>query len=228
MKPTLPDRKPASMRPEEYATLQGLLERFRPARTLEIGMANGESTVCICRFLSRNGGGKHVAIDPFESAPDGWAGRGLERVRREGLEPYLEMIEDFDYLALPRLVAAKSTFDFVLIDGWHSFDYTLIDLFYADLLLCPGGVVAIHDSGWPSVHKALRFLETHKPYDRLSPAPAVHIQPLAGRVLRRIRQLLGGPRVLAEAKSRRTEWHSLSAYRKRQDHQVPDDFFSSF
>lgn len=220
-------REPASMKEEEYAMLRGLLDETRPHRTLEIGVANGESTAIICRHVQLSRGRKHVAVDPFESSPEGWANAGIEHLWHEGLEQYLELIEDFDYLALPRLVSDNRSFDFVLIDGWHSFDYTLIDLFYADLLLDPGGVVVVHDSGRQSVYKGLRFLETHKPYDRLSPPLAVYPKPLVSRLLRRIRLLLSGPRALAEAKSRRTEWYSLAAYRKRENQQVADAFLPS-
>lgn len=74
-----------------------------------------------------------------------------------GLSSYLELLEEFDYIALPRLVAEQRSLDFILIDGWHSFDYTLIDMFYADILLRPGGVLTVHDTGWPSVYKACKF-----------------------------------------------------------------------
>lgn len=218
----------AGMRPQEYDRLREVLHDLQPVHTLEIGMAQGGSTRVICDVLRGLGRGKHTAIDPFQSARDGWAGKGIACVREAGLESYCEVIEDFDYLAMPRLAAERRSFDFILIDGWHSFDYTLLDVFYADLLLREQGVLAIHDTGWPAVCKACRFLETHKPYDRLSPPVSVHLEGLAPRLARRLGQILGGPRAYQEAKSRRTEWYSLSAYRKRQHHQVPDNFFAPF
>src|SRR5437660_1035804 len=115
----------AGMRSEEYARLKELLLEVKPAATLEIGMANGGSTQVICEVL-RDSDGRHTAIDPFQNAKEGWSGQGLERLRQHGLLEYCELIEDFDYLALPRLVAAKKSYDFILIDGWHSFDYTMI------------------------------------------------------------------------------------------------------
>ncbi len=219
---------PAGMREEEYARLGEILDDLCPEATLEIGMANGGSTLVLCEFLKKQGHGKHTAIDPFQTAPKGWAGKGVERVRQAELDSWYELLEELDYLALPRLVAAQKTFDFILIDGWHSFDYTLLDLFYADLLLKENGVLAVHDTGWPAVYKACRFLETHKPYDRLSPPIAVAIPTLIGRLARRIGQIVRGPKSYQEARSRREQWFSLGVYRKRANHQVPDAFFAPF
>ncbi|MDP7348125.1 MAG: class I SAM-dependent methyltransferase, partial [Phycisphaeraceae bacterium] len=141
------------MRSEEYAALERLLRDVRPRTTLEIGMATGGSSIEICKTLRDVGGETHVAIDPYQSDPDGWNNQGINNVKAAGFDGLLEPIADFDYLALPKLVEQGRRFDFVLIDGWHSFDYTLVDLFYADLLLNVDGVVAIHDTGWPAVHR---------------------------------------------------------------------------
>jgi predicted O-methyltransferase YrrM len=219
-------RLAASMKSEEYDRLRELLLQLQPEATLEIGMANGESSLVICQALENRSLSRHVAIDPFESSV--WDGQGVKRIHEAGLSDRIELIEEFDYLALPRLVVEKRSFDFVLIDGWHSFDYAFIDLFYADLLLRPGGIVAIHDTGWPSVYKVCRFLETHKPYERLSPPPAVIIPSLFGRIARRIKQVLGGYSVYRASQRRRTEWFSLAVYRKREDYQVPSKFFVEF
>jgi hypothetical protein len=219
---------PAGMRQEEYDRLQELVLAQKPTHTLEVGMAHGGSSVLICEALREFGRGKHVAIDPFQTAAEGWKGQGMERIRERDLADWLELIEDYDYLALPRLVEEGRSFDFILIDGWHSFDYAMLDYFYADLLLRPGGILAFHDSGYPSVYRVCRFVETHKPYERLSPAPSVRIPSLIGRLGRRVGQLLGGPAAMREARARRSEWFSLCAYRKKESRQVPNDFSTAF
>lgn len=217
---------PLGMRPAEYDRLRELLATHRPKRTLEIGLANGGSACVICQHLAEAGGEGHTAVDPFQSDPKGFSGRGVEAVKGRGFGHLLTVVEDFGHLTLPRLVAEGKTFQFVLVDGWHSFDYTLIDLFFADLLLEPGGVLAVHDTGWPAVYKACRFLETHKPYDRLSPPPSVALTSLPAKLARRVGQVLTG--TTAEAADRRTRWFSLAAYKKRESRQVPDDFFADF
>jgi predicted O-methyltransferase YrrM len=221
-------REPASMRPQEYAVLEALLAQYQPGRTLEIGMAAGGSSARICAYHRDHGRGRHVAVDPFQLAEDGWNGQGVARVASAGLSEFLELISEPDYLALPELVRAGRRFDFVLIDGWHSFDYTMIDLFYADLLLRAGGVVAIHDSNWPAVYRACRFLETHKPYERIGPPISVERTSLIARGIRRIRQLACGRSAWRDARLRRTRWYALAAYRKRADHQVLNDQYTPF
>lgn len=218
----------AAMRYEEYERLRDLLNGLKPNATLEIGMASGGSSEVICETMQKLGRGKHTAIDPFQTSLKGWKRQGVERIRRAGLSQYFDLIEDFDYLALPRLLLEQRSFDFVLIDGWHSFDYTLLDFFYADLLVTTGGIISIHDTGRPAVYKVCRFIETHKPYDLLSPAPAVELRSLPARGTRRMRQWLVGEASRRAARSRRTEWFSLVAYRKRESHQVPDQFFAEF
>ena len=37
-------------------------------------------------------------------------------------------------------------FDFAFIDGWHTFDHTLVDFFFINKMLKPGGVVAFDDA----------------------------------------------------------------------------------
>ena len=219
---------PASMRPEEYQRLREVLLDVRPQQTLEIGMANGGSTIAICKILRELGHGRHTAIDPFQTAVEGWNGQGVEAVRQAGHADQYELIEDFDYIALPKLIQQKRRFDFILIDGWHSFDYTLMNLFFADLLLRVGGVVAVHDTGLPGVNKACRFLETHKPYEQIGPPISVELTSITRKLASRLSQLIAGPTRMKEAKSRREEWYSLGAYRKREDHQVGNVFFAPF
>lgn len=216
------------MRDEEYEVLKRLLHSIQPERTLEIGLANGGSTEVICGVLRDLGGGKHVALDPFQNHPEHWNNQGLERVRNAGLDGFLEWVDQPDYLALPALVQRQQQFDFILIDGWHSFDFTMLDLFYGDLLLRDGGVVAIHDTGMPAVFKACMFLETHKPYRRIGPPVSVAIPSLLGRVRRRLRQFLSGPEAREDARRRRTQWFSLAAYRKLEHRQPLDNFYAPF
>ncbi len=221
-------RQQASMREEEYALLDRVVRSVRPRETLELGMANGRSTEIICGAVRDLGGVRHTSIDPFQNDPKQWSSAGVDRIRKSGLSAYHELIEENDYTALPSLVAAGRTFEFILIDGWHSFDHTLLDLFYADLLLVDGGVVVIHDTGWPAVYKACRFLETHKPYELISPAPSVILRSTVGRIARRFRQTLSGRFAMADARRRRNAWYSLSAYRKLESRQVPDCFYAPF
>jgi predicted O-methyltransferase YrrM len=69
---------------------------------------------------------------------------------------------------LPELNKRGVTIDFVFIDGMHTFDYTVLDLFYADKLLRPGGIICLHDMELPSKRKAFSYLMKYRKYVRLS------------------------------------------------------------
>ena len=58
-----------------------------------------------------------------------------------------------DHTAMPKLVERGEKFDSLSIDGYHSFDYALIDFFVAGPLLRVGGVIAPHDSSYPAAYK---------------------------------------------------------------------------
>jgi hypothetical protein len=89
-------------------------------------------------------------------------------------------------------------------------------------------VLAIHDTSQPAVFKVCRFIDTHKPYQLISPPAHILIKDLPGRIERRLSQVLGGPAAMQEAHQRRTRWHMLVAYRKVESRQVPDDFYAEF
>jgi predicted O-methyltransferase YrrM len=154
--------------PELYA--QALYQSvliLRPAISVEIGMANGVSTLAILSALRDIGaGGKLISIDPNQSTE--WRSCGLAAVVRAGFADRHELIEEVDYLALPRLLASKTAIDFAYIDGWHTFDYALLDWWYIDKMLGVKGVVAFNDCEMPAVEKVIQFVLTHRKYVELN------------------------------------------------------------
>src|SRR5574338_188839 len=128
------------MSPVELRKLSEVIAAYQPARVLEIGMANGTSSVVIADEL-RKYGGRLTSIDPHQTmpAPLGYDSAGVHAVRT--ILPTHRLIEEYDYLALPRLVESGERFACILVDGYHSFDLTLLDLFYADLLPKQGGLL---------------------------------------------------------------------------------------
>lgn len=205
----------------ELARMYSALREHGCRSALEVGMACGTSSVVISQAIAENGGGTLVSVDPFQNKTYG--GKGLQALKTAGLDAGHRLVEELDYLALPRLVAEGLRCDFAFLDGWHSFDYTFIDLFYADLLLNDGGIMMLHDSVMPCVHKACMFLEGHKPYKRLSAPVLPRIDSLVGRGMRRLGTMFSGPEAMREMKSRREEWLALAAYQKVATQQVPED-----
>jgi predicted O-methyltransferase YrrM len=148
----------------EFANaLYALVRRERPEFVLEVGLAQGATALAIAAALAENGFGRVVSIDPFQQTE--WQGVGVTAIKRSGLGHLHTVIEEPDYLALPRLLQERdSMVDLAYIDGRHSYEYVLLDFFYVDRLLKRGGVVGFNDCDWPSVIPTLRFLQRHRHY----------------------------------------------------------------
>lgn len=139
------------------------------SRTLEVGLAMGASAVWMTQALRENNveNSQHFAIDPNQTKQYENMGRTL--VQRCGNEKYLTVLEMTSYRALPQLyeqvLAGKiPKFHLIYIDGWHTFDYTLIDFFYADLLLEVNGVIVLDDIKHTPVKKTLQYIKTNYPH----------------------------------------------------------------
>jgi len=140
--------------------------RYKPAVVLEVGMAFGVASLSVLSALEEIGqNGKLLSVDPLQT-PD-WKGCGLASIARAGLKHRHEMHEDFDYNVLPKLLASGLKLDFAYIDGWHTFDYTLLDWWYVDRMLKAGGIAAFNDCSWPAVDKAIQFVVTHRKYTEI-------------------------------------------------------------
>ncbi|CAM9629890.1 unnamed protein product, partial [Ectocarpus fasciculatus] len=134
-------------------------------RTLEVGLAMGTFAVWITQAhkdVAR--GGAHYAIDPNQTKQ--YENMGELLVERCGLTKHLTVIEKTSYRALPLLleqVLSKSIpkFHMIYIDGWHTFDYTLVDFFYADLLLEVNGVIVLDDIKHTPVRRTMDYIRTN-------------------------------------------------------------------
>jgi hypothetical protein len=138
----------------------------RPSIVIEVGMAFGVSSLAILAALHRAGdAGRLISIDPFQSTQ--WGGCGITAIEQAGFRERHELVQDFDYNALPRLLASGQRLDFAYIDGWNTFDYKLFDWWYVDKMLKVEGVVGFRGCGYPSVDKVIRFVRSHRKYDEL-------------------------------------------------------------
>src|SRR5947207_1026749 len=122
-----------SVSADEGAALQQLIRDVKPRVTLEIGLAHGVSATFICEALRDVGGERHIVIDP---APiEGWNEIGLYTIERAGYASMIEFHNEPAHRVLPRLEAKGERVGVALIDGWHTFDYVLVDFFYVDRIL---------------------------------------------------------------------------------------------
>ncbi len=151
---------------DEIMFIQSVIIERECRTCMETGVAYGVSTVAICEALSRLGGDcKHYGVDPCQYSE--YNGAALAVLKECGLDHLFEHFDGPSHEMLPKLLDRSVRLDLALIDGWHTFDYTLLDVFYADKMLRPGGVLFIHDMDLPSKRKTWRFLKTHRRYRRI-------------------------------------------------------------
>ncbi len=139
--------------------LRALMDELRPARTLEVGLALGQSAIAIAnrhRAAGAQPSGQHVAIDPFQATV--WDDYGMLALDAAGLTPYCSVVRDYSWRALPRLSETAADFGLMYIDGSHLFEDVFIDLFYCSRLVHPGGIVLFDDASEPHVAKVIRFV----------------------------------------------------------------------
>jgi predicted O-methyltransferase YrrM len=184
----------------EAQYIQELIINNEFSTCLETGVAYGASTVAICSALAvletQGRSVKHYGIDPCQI--EIYKGAAVAALQECGLEHIFELCDGPSHLMLPRLIERHMTVDFVFIDGMHTFDYTLIDLFFADKLLRPGGIICLHDMDMPSKKKAARYLMGHRKYIRLA------------SLKRGFSQRIGAGLKEAIRFSPKTGWHQLT------------------
>lgn len=167
--------------------LQEIISRVKPVVSLEIGLAYGVSTLFICDALEKTAATRHIVIDPNQfGGPwgDSWEGIGLNNLKRAGYENIIEFHNVPSHLALPQLEAQGIKIDFAFIDGFHTFDYALLDFFYIDRMLRIGGVVALDDAVFPSIRKVCRFIIANRAYSLFRLEGAPHALKTIWRVLK--------------------------------------------
>jgi predicted O-methyltransferase YrrM len=147
--------------PDEGELIASMIAKNGFTRTLEIGCAYGLSSLHVCGALSGRPGAHHTIIDPGQFTE--WQGVGVHQLALCGVEAYT-LIQDPSEIALPALLKEGRTFQFAVIDGWHTFDHTLLDFFFVNRLLEPGGIVVIDDMQLPGIRKVARYITNYPNY----------------------------------------------------------------
>lgn len=150
--------------------IQHAIEVAKPKLACEVGLAYGISSLYILDAMQQHGNGRLIGMDPAQH--DGtWRGGGLFNLQRAGFIDRYEFHEDTSQRVLPRLAAAGTRIQFGFIDGWHTFDHTLVDFFYIDQMLDVGGVLVPDDVGYPSLRRLAHFMVTNRDYEILDYDP---------------------------------------------------------
>lgn len=150
---------------DEANVLAYLIMRDRCLRTLETGVGFGISSLAICEALSlvkHEQAVVHYGIDPCQINEH--RGAALCLLSAHGLQKYFALLEGPTHLMAPKLIEEGIQIDLAFIDGFHTFDYSLVDFFFIDKLLRPGKHLVIHDIQFPSKKKLLKFILSHRRY----------------------------------------------------------------
>lgn len=155
-----------SVSPREGELIQKAVRASEACVSLETGLAYGTSALYICDALRQTENTQHIVIDPYQNHADAaWKGLGINNLRLAGYEKQVRFMEKPSHLALPQLIEENLSIDFGFIDGYHTFDHTLLDFFYIDQLLKVGGIVVFDDTNWQSIRKVCSFVLKNRDYE---------------------------------------------------------------
>ena len=156
-------------------------------QTLEIGCAYGIASLFICSALENRKNNKHIIIDPFQDSD--YKGIGLLNLDKIGINFYEHINRKSEFI-LPELAASQpESFDLIFIDGWHTFDHTMIDLFYANKLIKKNGYIVIDDCRYHSVSKAINYFSNYPSYSIISEVSTKKLSNKA-KLTKRVSQLI--------------------------------------
>ena len=180
---------PHSLPREVAEALDRLTAREGITRTLEVGLGPGLGSLALCAGALEAEGtdARHTTIDPFQD--ESWRGAGRRALHESGAGAVTELIEEESQLALARLAAEGRRFGLALIDGDHRFDGAFVDLYFADRMLEPGGVVVVDDLWMPAIRSAVSYVEANLGYQAVADLE----EPLRSR--RSVHPLRRGARV---------------------------------
>jgi hypothetical protein len=191
-------------------------------------MAYGISGLYICEAMNELGGDStHTMIDPMQR--ELWRDIGLRNLKEAGFEDKVRFYREGSEITLPRLARDGATYDFIFIDGFHTFDHAMVDVFYSTRLLAEEGVLVLDDANWPSINKLVNYVAQFPCYEwiggprgggLLGKLARTKLKDLPKTVLHRLRKHgLGGTSVTKG---------SIVALRKIAADERPSDWFVGF
>jgi predicted O-methyltransferase YrrM len=142
--------------PSRGSELHRFVLEHRPVECLELGFAHGVGTVYIASALEANGQGRLTSVDnrsALERDPS-----AQEMVERAGLTERVQLVyEDTSYTwflhdklreQLRDGERIEPLYDFIFLDGAHTWDVDALAFLLADRLLKPGGHILLDDLDW--------------------------------------------------------------------------------
>jgi hypothetical protein len=155
----------SSINSREGNVIKGIIEKNNYKTCLEIGMANGISSF----YILSNPKTTLISLDPYQDKQ--WNNIGIKLLKEFKFIKRHKLYQKKSFVALPLLIKKKLKFDFIFIDGFHTFDYTLLDFFYSNLLLKINGTIVIDDALHHGVAKCVKFIESNYKFYKKEPSP---------------------------------------------------------
>lgn len=145
---------------EEGQFLLNTIIENKCKKIIEIGFANGISAAYMLTALKETDG-HLISIDPFQT--EQWKDAASMLVKKMKMKTRHTLIQKKSHEALPNLLTknGEGSFDLVFVDGWHTFDYTLLDIFYAEKLIHLNGFIVVDDAMHPGVAACVKYLNTN-------------------------------------------------------------------
>jgi len=162
----------AQTRENEHHEMRKFLTQTDAKQTLEVGFAYGSSALVFAEHHQKmkNTGISHTIIDPnqFGAGEGHWDGIGVENLRRVGFVKgrNYRLLQESSIIALPDLLRKHGAgwLDVALIDGWHLFDYTLLDVFYCLEMLKVGGILIVDDKRMKAITAVGKYIVRAYPH----------------------------------------------------------------
>ena len=160
---------PVLLNEREICFLYDISRRLGPGNYVELGTYRGGSALCMAVGMKKNNVDAHLyCVDLFDQrhippryiyGSLGWTPRMLHQEVTEDLEYYGVA----DYVTLVNGDTAKTAsqfthlpFNFLFIDGDHSYEGCKADFEAWSPLVKPGGMIAFHDNNLPGVAQVLK------------------------------------------------------------------------
>jgi predicted O-methyltransferase YrrM len=155
--------------PDSGRVLRQAVALAKPRLACEVGLAFGVSSLYLLDAMSEHGDGTLIGMDPAQHDHT-WRGGGLHNIARAGFADRYEFFGETSQRVLPRLVESGRRIQLGFIDGWHTFDHTLVDFFYMDQMLDVGGVIVLDDVGYPGLKRLAEFILSNRSYSLVDAA----------------------------------------------------------
>ena len=140
-----------------FAAVHALVRANGCVRVIETGTTRGISAACLASAVCGRAGAGVVTFDPYT-----YEGRHeLLALLPERMRGCIELRQQDSIEGMTAALAAGEKYEAAFLDSEHRFDHVLAEFQLATKLVCPGGLILIHDARFKGgdVPRVLEHLE---------------------------------------------------------------------